>query len=399
MIWPPQRGITNGFEYAPVKVKDEGAQTDWQAHFPAGDKGTDPGAAMRSQRNAAGPRGWTPYEPFNPAFTWRAGICGDTLWGKDHMRGGKYYNDGKIHATYEEGGQISVDLAIVAHHNGFMELFLCNVDNCGGEISAGCFRQNACHRLNRAWDDSCESRNDWKCAPIDPKYPSRWYLPCGKSGVPGNGVDIYGHGKIKYQLPQGLTCDHCVLQWYWVAANDCNPPGVVDFFKSDRAPNWGDCPGQGEAKGGWRRWETMCGGEKMPEEYYQCADIRINQKGAGGNDQWGTAANNHVGARSRRGLNSKSGGSPGMSNGSRTPESRTIRGLPDSNGMDSKKKRKSKKNSKKRKRRKNDRRNKRKDNKKRDRGQRQPRRNKKKKSKKQINEPNDQRSRNAWGRQ
>ncbi len=363
MTWPPQRGITNGFNFAHVNVKDDGAQSDWYAHFPAGDKGTSPGAAMRSQRNAAGPEGWKPYDPFNHAFKWRAGVCGDTLWGNDHLRGGKYYNGGKIHATYDEGGHISVDLAIVAHHNGYMELFVCDVARCAGEISQDCFRHGACHRLNRVWDESCESRNDWKCAPIDPNYPSRWYLPCGKSGTPGNGVDIYGHGKIKYQLPAGLTCEHCVVQWYWVAANDCNPPGVVDFYKSDRAPHWGDCPGQGEAKGGWRRWETMCDGPKMPEEYFQCADIRINPKATNWNQQWGTAENNHVGARGRKrsSMDSPTRGSPGKSErGTRTPESRTIRGLPITNGPSSgtpDKKSKKKNQGKKKKNRKNRRKN------------------------------------------
>lgn len=294
MIWPPQRGITNGFKFAKVRSHDPGAQSDWFAHFPAGDKSTAPGAATRSQRQAAGPAGWTPYNPFDPHFKWRANVCGDLNWKYDHMRGGKYYNGGKIHATYTQGSAISVDMAIVAHHNGYIEMYVCDVAKCGGEISKKCFQQGSCHKLRRTWEQSCESRNDWKCAPIDPKHPSRWYLPCGKSGTPGNGVDIFGHGKIKFQLPSDLVCEHCVVQWYWVGANDCNPPGLTEYFKSDRHPFWGDCPGQGEARGGWRRWENPCGGHRFPEEYYTCADIRINSKWQSNN--W----DNSSGARSAR---------------------------------------------------------------------------------------------------
>lgn len=286
MIWPPQRGITNGFKFAHVQVRDPSAKSDWYAHFPAGDKATWPGAAMRSQKQAAGSRGWTPYNPFDANFKWRANVCGDLNWKNDHMRGGKYYNGGKIHATYTQGEAISVDLAIVAHHNGYIEMYVCDVARCGGEISKDCFRQRACYRLRRSWEPSCESRHDWRCAPMDPRNPSRWYLPCGKSGTPGSGVDIYGQGKIKFQLPQHLTCEHCVVQWYWVSANDCNPPGVVDYFKSDRHPFWGDCPGQGEALGGWRRWETQCGGHRFPEEYYTCADIRIKPKHGREKNRW-----------------------------------------------------------------------------------------------------------------
>jgi len=296
MIWPPQRGTTNGFKFAQTKVKISGDQSDWYPHFPAGDKSTAPGAAIRSQKQAAGPAGWVPYDPFNPNFRWRAGVCGDTTWGKDHMRGGKFYNGGKVHASYKQGGQISVDLAIIAHHNGYMELYVCDVAKCGGEISRQCFQQRSCYKLNRSWDNSCESRTDPLCAPIDQKHPSRFYLPCGKSYSPGRGTDVFGGGKIKYNLPKDLHCEHCVLQWYWVSANTCNPPGLLEYYKSDRAPQWGECPGQGEAKGGYRRWDTPCGGGNLSEEYYTCADIRIDKAGG----TWGTASNNHVGARGRK---------------------------------------------------------------------------------------------------
>ena len=31
--------------------------------------------------------------------------------------------------------------------------------------------------------------------------------------------------KMQFRLPAGVTCDHCVLQMYWVTANTCLAPG------------------------------------------------------------------------------------------------------------------------------------------------------------------------------
>ena len=269
---PPQRGCLNGNQYAPVPIYDRKARVDYEAHFPAGDKSLVLGAGFKSQKKAAGSRGWTPYEPWKRTFRWRAGVCGDLLWKSDHLRGGKYYNGGRIVKTYRQGDVVSFDVTVTTHHNGFFSFAICDISKCGGEIGANCFRNGHCHYLKRAWVASCESRRDWKCAPIDRAYPERWYLPCTN---PNAKIDHYGGGKMLYHLPKDLHCEHCVLQWYWASANSCNPPGLVNFFKSNRSPKWGNCKGQGEAIGGWRRWEQQCGGKRFSEEFYQCSDVRI----------------------------------------------------------------------------------------------------------------------------
>lgn len=66
-----------------------------------------------------------------------------------------------------------------------------------------------------------------------------------------------------------------MIQWYWTAANTCNPPGVHEYFSGPDAPNWQNCPGQGGAVNGWSWNKPTCGGSLFPEEYFQCADIRI----------------------------------------------------------------------------------------------------------------------------
>lgn len=270
---PPQRGCTNGNQYAKWLPKyDVRATIDYGAHFPAGDKSIRKGSGGRSQQKAAGRQGWTPYTPASRNFRPRAGVCGDTLWGRDHLRGGRFYNGGRIHKTYVQGGTIEFTVAVTEHHNGYFAFWVCDIAKCGGEISWKCFQRGHCYKLNRAWDQRCESRADHMCAPTDPKNPHRWYLPCPKAPTTVYG----GGGRMRYHLPKHLSCKHCVIQWYWASANSCNPPGLIEFFTSKRSPWWGKCRGQGDAVGGWRRWPARCGGRRFSEEYLQCADIRIN---------------------------------------------------------------------------------------------------------------------------
>lgn len=27
--------------------------------------------------------------------------------------------------------------------------------------------------------------------------------------------------EVRYKLPDGFTCEHCVLQWHWLAGHNC----------------------------------------------------------------------------------------------------------------------------------------------------------------------------------
>lgn len=280
MIRPNQRGaLSRRAPFTRYPVSDN-TVIDYFMHFPAGDKSLVPGAGLRYQQKMAGPKGWTPYDPFDRNFVWRAGVCGDTLIGNDHLKGGLYYNGGLISAQYRQRGIIDVEVGVTAHHNGYIEVFVCDVSKCpGGDISPQCFQQGHCFRLKRALNDRCENRKQVDCAPADPKHLSRWYFPCKKYGQRVRNWRIYGPGVARFRLPRKLSCSHCVLQFYWVAANSCNPPGVVEFFKSKRSPiNWRKCPGEGGATGGYAENQRECGGDRFPEEYYQCSDIRIVQR-------------------------------------------------------------------------------------------------------------------------
>lgn len=283
MVFPNQRGALS--PRTPYLINHiQGAKksdVDWFMHFPSGDKSTVPGSARRYQVRQAGSAGWVPYNPFDPNFKFRAGLCGDAVGGTEHRKGGKFYDNARISAEFIQGSVIDVSIGIIAHHNGFMELYLCDAGKCGGDISHKCFLEGHCTKLERAVNKECDSGQSKKCGPIDPSYPGRWYLPCRSNGTPTKSGKrrfvMFGPGTMKYQLPSNVTCEHCVLQWYWASGDKCNPPGLKEYFEGKLGPkNWGTCPGPAKAVGGYVRRTKTCGRVRLAEEYYQCSDIRIN---------------------------------------------------------------------------------------------------------------------------
>ena len=279
MEFPCQRGTLNPRNKQAEMCHDKNAPNDYKKHFPAGDKTSTEEAGDRSLREAAGGK-WTPFEPLKKNFLWRSGVCGDLKKGsQDHMKGGKYYYNGKVVADYQEGGVIDVSMKIIAHHNGFVELHLCDVEKCGGEISEDCFRNGYCYQLKRAPNKECDSGKDMDCGPIDSSYPGRWYLPCPQVSINRNVWRRYGGKKMQFLLPQGLSCKHCVLHWYWATGHTCNTPGTREYFDGPNGPKWGSCRGQGHSTGGIAQNAKDCGPTRFPQEYYQCADISIESSG------------------------------------------------------------------------------------------------------------------------
>lgn len=281
---PVPRGLLNNHSSLVFEKIDKNAPSDPYPHFPSGNKSNVAYAGRDSQRDAAGPNGWTIFDPFHKGFVWRAGVCGDMIppHPQDHRKGGMFYHHGTIVGTYNAGDVLSVGLSINGHHNGFMMLHLCNVSKCpDGDISESCFTiHGACIELKRSKNHVCD--NGWSklCGPIDRNYPGRWYFPCTAYPRDDITADRWGFGvsqTILYDIPSWFTCKHCVLQWYWVSANNCNPPGVIDYYEGpDRPRAWEKCFGQGGARGGYNPNLRSCGKSSFPEEYYVCSDIKIN---------------------------------------------------------------------------------------------------------------------------
>lgn len=154
----------------------------------------------------------------NQWYTWNGlcGICGDPYQEtrpRSHEIGGKFGGSGVIVANYTRGSSIQVTVKITANHLGKFVFDLCNLD--AESESDACFE----------------------------KYPLS--TVDGKTEYDiGSATGDYN---VVLQLPQSLTCTHCVLRWTYICGN-----------------NWGFCPGGGGRLG--------CG----PQEHFRtCSDIEI----------------------------------------------------------------------------------------------------------------------------
>lgn len=280
MVEPPPRGALRGGKLYPrdMPVIDKNAPKDHKLHFPAGDKRPTGGAGKNYQRRTG--RVYMEYAPMDPRFRWRAGVCGDTVKGpnaRDHLKGGKYYHGGKIVRTYRAGSAVAFKVAINAHHKGFFRFHICNVKNCpNGEIGFKCFNRRNCRELQRIQIPKCQSRYSQDCSPVDPSYKGRFYVPC-ENRKGGRRYSVYGlNGEMLYRLPKGFKCKHCVLQFFWTSGNNCKPKGVLKYFLSNHAPKrWSKCLGNLGHRGSYTAKTQQCEKNTFPEEYYQCADVRI----------------------------------------------------------------------------------------------------------------------------
>ncbi|XP_037798593.1 uncharacterized protein LOC119593702 isoform X1 [Penaeus monodon] len=146
----------------------------------------------------------------------RCGICGDA-WDENprpHEAGGKYAT-GTIVRTYTEGQTITVRVDLTTNHRGHFEFRICPNNNPSVEASQTCLDE---HPLFKA--DGSGFEHD---------------------------ISTSGEQAVQLQLPRGLTCTHCVMQWRWVTGN-----------------KWGYCEDGTEAVG--------CGPQ---EEFRACADVAV----------------------------------------------------------------------------------------------------------------------------
>ncbi|XP_037799692.1 uncharacterized protein LOC119594706 [Penaeus monodon] len=153
----------------------------------------------------------------------RCGVCGDD-WRlpepRPHERGGRF-GRGVVTANYSEGQVVPVTIHISANHKGWYEFRLCSNSDAGARDSQRCLDK---HLLAMA-DGS----------------GSRYALD----------ASVRGDHIVHVQLPRGVSCAHCVLQWTWTVGN-----------------SWGTCPDGGEGLG--------CGPQ---ETFVNCADVSIHPKG------------------------------------------------------------------------------------------------------------------------
>ncbi|XP_001663376.2 uncharacterized protein LOC5577450 [Aedes aegypti] len=147
----------------------------------------------------------------------KCGFCGDNYANarpRLHEIGGPF-GQGEIVRNYTKGAVISVKALLTANHMGHFEFNLCDLGVAGGETEE-CYEQ---YKL------------------LDVEGRRKWYL---------NSTAATQY-TVQLQLPADLVCEHCVLQWTYVAGN-----------------NWGYCD-DGTGKMG-------CGPQ---ENFRTCSDIGI----------------------------------------------------------------------------------------------------------------------------
>jgi len=165
---------------------------------------------------------------------YKCGICGDpfdSVRPRNNEWGGKYGSTGLIPRSYEQGATIDIEVQLTAHHMGWFEFKLCPMGIHDTTEPDWCFSSK----------DSLLQFSD---------SSTRWDIPSQSEGNVAGKTGWWYKRAVK--LPDGLTCDHCVLQWHWHTANS---------WACDEAGNCG--LGYGEQ-----------------EEFYGCSDLSIVPNGA-----------------------------------------------------------------------------------------------------------------------
>jgi hypothetical protein len=123
------------------------------------------------------------------------------------------------------GDSIEIKVALTAHHLGFFEFELCDSPN----ITEQCFKA---HRLTKTGcdpdvDGEIKCRTWWKPA-LSSEVDSYSLLLGGgyPDGAPVVGSCASMEFTMHYDLPDDVSCTHCVLRWHYHTTNSCAGPGA-----------------------------------------------------------------------------------------------------------------------------------------------------------------------------
>ncbi len=108
--------------------------------------------------------------------------------------------------VYSEGQEIDIEVHLTQSHWGHIELYACPDGNASTQE---CLIRNP---LTMVKDLTYGG-------PRDSTYPQRGYV-----GIPEGGN---GTLRFRYRLPRGVKGNQVMLQWRYVTANSCLPPGYV----------------------------------------------------------------------------------------------------------------------------------------------------------------------------
>lgn len=169
-----------------------------------------------------------------------------------------------ITETYKVNDTIEVHQLITANHWGRMEIRVCPLNATAADYESTCTTLERADGKGIYWTLPPGVGLDEKKRPLLPAYTDASFSSyVFRSKDDFDKIPVF---VVKYKLPAGFKCDHCILHWYWLTGNTCNPSCEKSdpmFPKCDRQ-NMGYC---GEAK------DSL--GYKYPEEFWSCADIAV----------------------------------------------------------------------------------------------------------------------------
>lgn len=200
------------------------------------------------------------------AFTWpkgQYGMCGD-------VAGQSRWMASTPPKAYKAGDTIKIQVIVQTNHMGRWQFKLCDLSATD---------DSKCRQLQRADGKGVffymprirgfnGGATGEAAVPTERGPISTWswfsmpHTDCGaKYCNQFKGDTVY---EVRYKLPDGFTCEHCVLQWHWLTGHNCWPPCSPEdpTFPACKAPTY---------------QVPFCGttGAAYPEDYWNCADVKI----------------------------------------------------------------------------------------------------------------------------
>eukprot|EP00581_Thalassiosira_minuscula_P028458 CAMPEP_0183754816 /NCGR_PEP_ID=MMETSP0739-20130205/3731_1 /TAXON_ID=385413 /ORGANISM="Thalassiosira miniscula, Strain CCMP1093" /LENGTH=1540 /DNA_ID=CAMNT_0025991459 /DNA_START=38 /DNA_END=4660 /DNA_ORIENTATION=+ len=176
--------------------------------------------------------------------------------------------------TYEEGGLIQVDSYLDTHHNGHMEIRACVTDDADPSkcTTPQEFEGNELIFVRDLIHPDAAGMH----TPMypDPNYPERGMYAGGQGGS----IKAFS---FEYQLPSGISGEKVMLNWKYITANSCSPPGYAEYFAAH--PDLPDSY--------WTQGVSLCTppypndgtrSTTWPEQFFNCAEVSILPGGTAG---------------------------------------------------------------------------------------------------------------------
>jgi len=236
------------------------------------------------------------------------GLCGSPDQNTDQpmFKGSPYMKEGPVQATYKAGDVVEFEIGINTWHQGHYEFRICETGIHDG-IASPEEGQKCLDKwlLKRApLKPGCGPGSDFDCQPVDPDHPDRWLQSPQNAGLRGTKYDgnnpvtwkdeyamdgpqpedlslaqegskrtqtINRVEKMRYIIPEGLSCQRCTLQFYWSSGNNCHyDQGDRTMLTRMKAAGWNIGPWSYIGENG-----RLCSGTDFGEEFWNCADIAV----------------------------------------------------------------------------------------------------------------------------